>query len=56
MMEHKKQNLNLSNFSNKNKGLTAEQAKEKLRAEGFNNLPSSSLVLQVVILMRLLGL
>jgi Ca2+-transporting ATPase len=34
-------NLNLTIISEKYKGLTASQAKEKLRVEGSNSLPSS---------------
>ena len=33
--------MNLNITSEKYKGLTASQAKEKLRTEGYNNLPSS---------------
>jgi Ca2+-transporting ATPase len=37
----KQEKPNLSDFSQNNKGLTTQQANEKLRTEGFNNLPSS---------------
>jgi len=33
--------LNLNSISEKYKGLTAGQAKEKLHTEGYNSLPSS---------------